>query len=130
MSTYASRKEYMREYQRQWMAARRAAWFADKVCVVCGTTEELELHHINPATKVSHNIWGWTAARRDVEVAKCEVRCNVHHMDRTKEQLTRPLVHGTAKGYGKLCRCRACTDAASAERQQYKIAKKFRCVAG
>lgn len=118
--------EQKREYARKWVAARRAAWFADKVCVVCGTNENLELHHINPETKVSHNIWSWSFVRRDEELLKCEVRCTEHHMVKTKEQLSFPLIHGTAEGYRKLCRCRPCTDAASAERQQYKVARKLR----
>ena len=110
------RREYMREYQRQWVAARRAAWFADKSCVVCGATKDLEMHHIDPEEKVSNSVWSWAQARRDAELAKCEVRCAEHHMDVTKEQVrewnTTPLdekKHGTQNTYGRFgCRCELC----------------------
>jgi hypothetical protein len=120
--------EQKREYARKWMAARRAAWFADKKCVECGTTQELELHHIDPSTKISHCVWSWAQERREAELAKCEVRCVDHHMDRTRRQLSIPLVHGTASGYSKWCRCKPCTDAHAAERAEYRRNKKFRGV--
>lgn len=73
-----------REYVRQWVASRRAAWFADKVCVDCGTEENLQLDHVDPSQKVSHSIWSWSQVRRDVETAKCEVRCQPCHVVKTK----------------------------------------------
>ena len=72
-------REQKRAYDRAWYAARRAAWFADKCCVVCGSTDRLELHHKDPAQKVSHRVWSWSQSRRDTELAKCEVRCHEHH---------------------------------------------------
>jgi transposase-like protein len=67
--------EAQREFQRNWLAARRSAWFSGKVCVSCGTTENLQLHHKDRKMKVSHNVWSWRQERRDTELAKCEVRC-------------------------------------------------------
>jgi hypothetical protein len=108
--------EAKREYQRVWIAARRAAWFADKRCVVCGTTENLELHHIDPETKVANSVWSWTQERRDAELAKCEVRCESCHKPETiaylKEIKITPLSekkHGTYNTYGRFgCRCEPC----------------------
>ena len=104
-----------REYARKWVAARRAAWFIDKSCVVCGSKKKLEIHHIKPDTKVSHNVWSWSEVNRDAELAKCEVRCEEHHMDKTKEQLRnapRKLLsekkHGTGNTYTDGCRCSLC----------------------
>src|ERR1039458_6790993 len=101
-----------REYARKWVAARRAAWFIDKSCVVCGSKKKLEIQHIKPDTKVSHNVWSWSEVNRDAELAKCEVRCEEHHMDKTKEQLRnapRKLLsekkHGTGNTYTDGCRC-------------------------
>ena len=50
-------KELQRAYQREWMARRRAAWFADKSCVRCGSTERLEIDHVDRSTKVTHALW-------------------------------------------------------------------------
>lgn len=72
--------EARREYARKWMAARRAEWFDGKVCVDCGTTERLELDHVDPATKIHHCVWSWAKARREAELAKCVARCHDCHL--------------------------------------------------
>lgn len=71
--------ERKREYQREWLANRRANFFADKACVRCGSAEQLELDHIDPEQKVSHRIWSWSQERRDAEIAKCQVLCAECH---------------------------------------------------
>jgi len=43
---------HQRDYQRRWVAARRATYFKGKCCSTCGTTEELQLHHLDPAEKL------------------------------------------------------------------------------
>lgn len=77
------RQAYMRDYQRQWCAARRAEWFADKTCVDCGSVDALEIDHVDPAQKVSSHIWSWAEERRVVELEKCVVRCNPCHARKT-----------------------------------------------
>lgn len=73
-----------REYQREWVAKRRRDWFKDKTCVRCGSTESLELDHIDPADKVCHRIWSWSKSRVAVETAKCQVLCNPCHQIKTE----------------------------------------------
>lgn len=68
-----------REYMRTWVAKRRADWFQGKVCVECGSTENLELDHLDPATKVTHAIWSWSTERRERELAKCRPLCQECH---------------------------------------------------
>jgi hypothetical protein len=69
-----------REYARKWVAARRKAWLlANGPCVDCGSSEDLEVDHVDPSTKVTHNVWSWAKARREAELAKCVVRCTVCH---------------------------------------------------
>jgi hypothetical protein len=81
---YADRREYMRDYQKKWIARRRAEWFKDKKCVKCGSTDRLEIDHIDPKTKVSHTVWSWAKTRREAELAKCQVLCYEHHLEKTK----------------------------------------------
>src|ERR1035437_10787205 len=99
--------EERREYARLWIARRRAAWFEDKTCVVCGSTESLELHHVDPSKKVSHRVWSWSKIRRDAELAKCEVRCENHHKKITAEiHLPDAATHGSSMFWNwKKCRC-------------------------
>jgi hypothetical protein len=105
-------KEKRREYARQYKAARRADWFKDKTCVVCGTKENLEIHHIDPKTKVSHRVWSWSKVRRDAELAKCEVRCKLHHKEITAElHAPEAATHGSSGFWNyKKCRCDKCRE--------------------
>lgn len=73
----------LREYQRQWIANRRASWFAGKVCTACGSTERLELDHIDPSTKVDSKIWSWAESRRLAELEKCQPLCRDCHYKKT-----------------------------------------------
>ena len=68
-----------RTYAAAWTARRRADWFAGKTCAQCGSSENLQLDHIDPATKVSHRIWSWAEPRRVAELAKCQPLCATCH---------------------------------------------------
>jgi hypothetical protein len=110
------------EYQRQWMAKRRASYFADKTCVICNSTINLELDHIDPNLKISHRIWSWSNDRRLAEIAKCQVLCEVHHKVKTLEQ-TRTKTHGVSMYRSQKCRCDICRKArtvAESNRRQRK----------
>ena len=80
-------KKAQREYQRKWKAARRASWFEGKCCVKCGSTDRLEIDHIDPKTKVSNQIWTWSKHRRDEELGKCQILCHACHLKKTAVDL-------------------------------------------
>lgn len=71
--------ELQREYARKWMAERRRSFFQDKKCSICASSDNLELDHIDPLTKVSHRIWSWSQPRREAEIAKCRIVCKPCH---------------------------------------------------
>lgn len=104
--------EAKREYQRQWIADRRAAFFNGKTCSWCPSTERLELHHLDTSRKEAHAIWSWSEARRLAEIAKCIVLCRPCHerahaeARRIEAELRQP--HGTRNRYGMGCRCDSC----------------------
>lgn len=76
--------EKQRAYMRQWMADRRAAWFAEHgPCTDCGTWENLQVDHVDASTKITHRVWSWSKKRRDIELAKCVVRCVSCHDRKT-----------------------------------------------
>ena len=75
-------KEERTVYARRWVSARRKAFFADKECQTCGSTDDLQIHHRDPATKESHCVWSWSAARREAELAKCDILCLGCHVIR------------------------------------------------
>ena len=99
----SDRTEYMRRYHKQWykdvMVVRRKAWFKENgPCVDCGTWENLELDHEDPATKVDHAVWSWSQTRRLAELAKCKVRCHRCHARKShRENLARDIWKGKRK---------------------------------
>jgi 5-methylcytosine-specific restriction endonuclease McrA len=86
-----------REYMREWIARRRAEWFAGKVCALCGSRENLELDHIDPAQKVSHRIWSWSGERRNQELAKCRPLCRSCHKPKSVTEVEKGEERSQAK---------------------------------
>lgn len=81
-----------REYQRDWLSKRRAEGIKllGGKCVVCGSTEKLEVDHIDAKSKVDHRIWSWSDERRKKELAKCQLLCQKHHgVKTTKTEVLR-----------------------------------------
>ena len=116
--------EEKRKYAREWTKARRMSFFSGKKCKECGTTENLQLHHIDPKKKESHRIWSWSKKRREKEIAKCVVLCHDCHVNaHTRVQVT----HGTASCYrhGK-CRCSLCREANTIAVREMRRRKKER----
>ena len=121
---YADRAR-QNEFNREWQAKRRREWFATHPCVVCGATDDLELHHRDRTQKVSHCVWSWSEERRLVELAKCDSLCHKHHLDATAMQFSYYAApHGTHHRYSHLgCRCRACKDAHAVMNRKYRKPK-------
>lgn len=115
-----------REFQRKWKAKRRADFFRGKKCVVCGSTERLELDHINRENKKDHKIWTWREERRNEEIRKCQVLCKKCHIQKTNREKGEHLKHGTVGMYKSRqyrCRCLPCKRAnAQYEKQRRKRA--------
>lgn len=89
-------REAQREYQRKWMAERRAAWFRSRRCVDCGTDEDLELDHADPTQKTSHRVWSWSKERREAELSKCVARCESCHARKSGREAVWGERHGKA----------------------------------
>lgn len=71
-------------YQLRRLRRRREAWFKQNgPCVDCGTWQDLELDHVNAATKAEHRVWSWSAPRRGAELRKCVARCHDCHERKT-----------------------------------------------
>lgn len=105
---YADR-EIQREYQKIWIAKRKALWFQDKCCRRCGSKKDLELDHIDPSKKWTHRIWSYSWEKIMREVAKCQVLCRDCHAGKTLSSVNRIKKHGTVIAYVKYhCRCIEC----------------------
>jgi hypothetical protein len=97
-----------REFNRLWVARRRAEYLSTKCCVVCGSKTDLEIDHIDPSKKISHTVWSWSIERRDQELSKCQVLCSNCHKEKTKRDFGYKSGHGTLSEYKKGCRCEVC----------------------
>lgn len=111
---------YTRERMREYMAARRSAVKSEMLallggrCVRCGTSENLEFDHINPADK-SFEINGRSldlpSAAIRAEVAKCQLLCAAHHLEKTASDMGwAEGVHGRSSTYQRGCRCDECRE--------------------
>lgn len=99
-----------REYQARRFRECRAEWLeANGPCRRCGSWDRLEVDHIDPAVKVSHNVWSWSAERRVAELKKCQVLCYRCHKAKTANESRRPITHGSLSGYNRGCRCDLCS---------------------
>ncbi len=121
-------KTEQREYQRRWMRARRDRWLQENgPCRRCGSEESLEVDHIDPQTKVTHAVWSWSKARRDRELAKCQVLCKVCHKAKSDAAMRVHSPCGTRQSYNKGCRCPNCRSAhAQYHRQRRKLVTRYR----
>ncbi len=100
---------YYRKYDEDRRVRLRA--LLGGVCVRCGTTDDLEFDHIDPATKsfaigVSiHRRWSDLVA----EVAKCQLLCGPCHRAKTAESGDDGAVpHGGGMSGKKNCPCELC----------------------
>ena len=115
------------EYQRRWMAARREEWIQSRggKCAKCGSTDKLEVDHIDPSDKRWNpsKIWSRNEQDRFDELAKCQVLCFDCHKDKTVSEMPEPS-HGTNTMYNYGCRCVVCTDAAVEKSRRYRASKR------
>ena len=110
-----------RAYQRRWLQARRNEGIQSKggACAECGSTESLEVDHIDPGLKSMNprNIWGLNSAARNAELAKCQVLCRECHKRKTSAQFTKRQ-HGEVGMYNQGgCRCEPCRAASAAKKR-------------
>lgn len=107
---YKDRNE-QREYQRQHLAEARKRWLQENgPCVRCGSGAQLEVDHIDPKKKVSHNVWSWRTERRKRELSRCQVLCQKCHKAKTAEERKKATYrHGGERMYHIMrCRCSRC----------------------
>lgn len=121
-------KEYARTYHLARYHRRRDAAIEHLggCCVVCGTTEDLQLDHIDPTTKLIDvgKMWGVSEVRFWTEIAKCQLLCRKHHIEKTvAEQMTED--HGTWAWAGKRkCPCEKCRTFINTYLREWKRARR------
>lgn len=102
--------EYMNEYMKRRYKQRKekAILLLGGKCLECGTTEDLQFDHINPDEK-SFNIskmWSISEARFLKELSKCQLLCELHHLNKTLGEISVP--HGGGLTGKRNCYCDLC----------------------
>jgi len=72
-------------------------------CVICGTTENLEIDHIDWVYKEIpvNKMWSIAKIRFLKELEKCQLLCTIHHIQKSKADLVEQLaVRGWKNQYG------------------------------
>lgn len=98
-----ARSDYFRKRQ-----IERRAWALDLLgsrCVECGSTADIQFHHVDPTTKVaniSDKLSRWSIDRLLSELAKCVLLCRSCH---TKEH---EAAHGSERRFRDGCQCDPC----------------------
>jgi hypothetical protein len=98
-------------YQREWCRKRRKALMEWKKCSICWTTKNLENHHVDKNTKITHKFITFRKEFVDNEMKKCIQLCKKHHDELHAKEKEREITHWTDAGYARFCRCDLCTKA-------------------
>ena len=98
-------------------------------CVKCGSNQELDIDHIDPATKQFTLSGNNLNKKWDIvwaEAKKCQLLCKKHHKIKTsvESKKRRPPKHGTEWMYKKYkCRCTLCVEGFALIRKTYPSRK-------
>jgi hypothetical protein len=88
-------------------------------CVQCGSTDRLEMDHIDPARKlINVSNQTWTSEAYWLEMRKIQLLCRPHHQQKTARQLSVP--HGGGITGRRNCRCELCRPLKNAYNRQRK----------
>lgn len=103
-----------------------------KVCNKCGSTENLEIDHINPFTKNLRagdgSIWDLPDEEFYVELKKCQVLCRKCHVDKSLADYNMERIgdkHNYSRYANHKCRCNICVKDHSRYNAEYYIRKKI-----
>ncbi len=89
------------------------------VCSLCGSSEQLEFHHVNQADKsftIGSKMLSLSDAKIQAELEKCQLICSLCH----RQQHASSAPCGTAQRYWRGCRCKPCVLAYNEYQKEYK----------
>lgn len=125
-----------------WRERRRNEWISKNgPCKLCGSSENLEVDHIDPSTKAFTIHWAMRQCVLDIELKKCQVLCEKCHFEKSRAEKTihpefdgrKAINHGTLGAYhNHRCRCafcrRAVADYAAEQRKLPHVREKIRAM--
>ena len=101
-------------YHREYWPKRRAKVlaFLGECCVKCGSDQQLEIDHVDPAEKAFHIGVSMSLTEKvKQELTKCQLLCQTCHQAKTSQENVAKGLHGSYRKYYKhKCRCQQCCD--------------------
>jgi len=102
---------YMSEYGVNRYHARRKMFILEmgSVCVVCGSEDNIEFDHVDPAQKsfnIAKRLQGAPLVTLRLELEKCQLLCSKCH--KTKSIRNDEVEHGGGKSGKRNCPCVPC----------------------
>jgi 5-methylcytosine-specific restriction endonuclease McrA len=93
-------------------------------CARCGTTENLQFDHVNRELKdfAITGRWNRSQAELEAELAKCQLLCQPHHLEKTRQEIGNE--HGGGKTGIRKCKCELCRNRRSEHMIEYRRERK------
>lgn len=118
-------REHMRVYMHNRYHERRneAIQILGGVCAACGTSENLEIDHVDRALKTMNvNRMAWVRRERFLEELKnCQLLCKEDHIEKSRAEMSVP--HGGGASGKKNCMCDLCKAKRAAYMKEYKAGR-------
>lgn len=117
----------MATYMRQRRRARKDEYFADKVCLWCGSDQRLTLRYGGPEPVDLSTIWDWPQDRREDVLTHCVVLCRPHWHQAVQIawRSSRPVIHGLSGSYQRGCQCAVCNQSKLAYIRYYRRMRRW-----
>lgn len=122
--TYIKDKHKQYELVRYHKKRQKAIEILGGKCVNCGSTESLEIDHINPDEKEFNisKIWSLSDKRFLKELQKCQLLCHSCHDEKTYGIMRKNRKHGTWAMYRRArCKCNICKEFFNNYRQNWRL---------
>lgn len=106
-------KDYHRKYNREryHKVRNKAIEMLGGKCVVCGTTMNLEIDHIEPSEKKFNIGACWSRPIFYEEIKKCQLLCYPCHLKKTSKEMRAKVTHGKYHvAYRLKCTCALCAE--------------------
>lgn len=121
--------KYMNEYMKK-RAKEKRLWALQKLgnkCVRCGSSDDLDIDHIDPSTKsfTFAKLWSKKSEIIERELNKCQLLCKQCHHNKSllDRNLNTRHEHGTYASYRyRACRCALCIEACRIHNALYRRA--------
>lgn len=89
-------------------------------CSTCGTADDLQIDHVDPALKKIKlgKMWSIAEDRYLSELRKCQLLCGEHHRQKSRTEQSVP--HGGGVAGKRNCRCAECAPLKNAYQKRYR----------